>query len=262
MLTLPALTTIAPSAPRAGAATRAVGSARSESATRYIRPHRQKSVLIFAMALSAAIHAALIFGVRPMKKKPHAKPVTETPVIALVMPELKDLEEPEPQSTEDPSPKPDLSVPAPMLADVPRIPTPTDFVQALDLSSLVDRSELSQAKIYVIPEHITHGGRATGAGGTIFNFADLDRKPEPTFQPSPVFPQSQKTYVSAASVTVIFIVDAEGRVGNVRVAESTHSGFDEAATTAVQQWRFRPGMKGGRKVSTQMIIPINFHLVE
>lgn len=214
------------------------------------------------MTLSAAIHGLILYGIHPAKKLPRAKPVDTAPMIALVMPQLKDLEEPEPVPSEDNAPKPDLGTLVPMLADLPQIAAPNDFVQPIDLSSLIERPDLSQTKIFVIPEHINRTGRTAGAGGEIFNPADLDRKPEPVFQPAPIFPQGQKQYVSFATVSVTFIVDAEGRVGNVVVAESSHSGFEEAATTAVQHWRFRPGMKGGRKVNTRMIIPINFRIVD
>jgi protein TonB len=254
---------VASGSPRTGPATTAAGSPKIDSAARYPRPRRGKAGVIFAMLLSASVHCILIFGVRPAKKTPRAAPKIEVPTLALVIPQLKELEEPEPLPSEDTPTKPDLGTPTPMLADTPRIPAPNDFVQPLDLSSLIDRPDLSQVKIFVIPEHINRSGRTAGAGaGDIFNLADLDRKPEVVFQPPPIFPQSQKQYVSAASVSVIFIVYPDGRVGDVMSAESTHSGFEESAVVAVQQWRFRPGMKGGRKVSTRMIVPINFHIVE
>ncbi len=259
MLTLPL--PLASGSSRTVPATAKVGAARIDSATCYPRPQRGKATVIFAMVLSAALHGAILFGVRPMKKVVHAAPKTEIPALALFVPQLKELEEPEPAPSDDAPAKPDLGSPAPMLADVPRIPSPTDFVQPLDLSSLVDQPDLSQVKIFVIPEHITRGAR-TVALDNIFNLADLDRKPEVVFQPSPIFPQSQKQYVSAASVTVTFIVYQDGRVSDVAIATSTHSGFEDAAIAAVKMWRFRPGIKGGRKVSTRMLVPINFHLVE
>lgn len=261
MLTIPV--PIVSGSPRTSSATTTARALGLGSATRYFRPPRGKSDVILAMAISVAIHGGLLFAVRPEKRAPRAQPRDEVPTIALVIPQLQELEEPEPQPTDEDQGKPDLGVPAPMLADSPRIPLPTDFVQALDLSSLIEQPDLSQAKTFVIPGHITRGGRSVGAGiGNIFNLADLDRKPEVVFQPSPAFPQSQKPYVSAASVSVVFVVYADGRTGEISIADSTHSGFDESAMSAVQQWRFRPGMKGGRKVGTRMIIPINFHLVE
>jgi len=35
-----------------------------------------------------------------------------------------------------------------------------------------------------------------------------------------------------------------------------------AAYDGVRQWRFRPGMKGGRKVNVRMQVPIVFRIVE
>lgn len=235
-----------------------------ESSLKYSCPRRTKFAVLTAVLISAGIHTGLLFGLRPLPRPARKAVAEEKPVIALSIPQLKDLEEPEPEpNRDDAGAKPDLGSPAPMLADIPQIPTPTDFVQPIDFSTLVDRPDFSQTKIFVIPEHISRSGRsATGNGGDIFNLADLDRIPEVIFQPSPIFPQSQKQYVTAASVSVLFIVTTEGRVDDIIVEQSTHSGFEEAATTAVKQWRFRPGLKGGRKVNTRMVVPINFKIVD
>lgn len=263
MLTLPVTAPLAASLPRTGPAPTTARAPRTDSPARYLPPQRRKSAVVWAMVCSAAIHGVALFAMRPVKPAPRARPPQEAPRLALVMPQLKDLEEPEPVPAEEARTRPEVGSPAPLLADVPRIPLPTDFVQPMDLSSLVERPDLPEAKIYVIPEQLTRRGR--GAGGevdSIFNLADLDRQPEILFQPLPVFPPSQKAYVSSAHVFVVFIVGPEGRVSEASVTESNHSGFDAAAVAAVQQWRFRPGVKGGRKVSTRMSVPIDFRLVK
>jgi protein TonB len=134
----------------------------------------------------------------------------------------------------------------------------TDFVQQLDLSSLV-QPDLSKARLDRIPEHFIRGsGKALAEA--IFNLADLDRVPEPTLQARPIFPPSLKESVPDATVVVAFIVDARGSVVSATVVSSTHPGFESAAIAGVEKWRFRPGMKGGRKVGARMQVPIIFRV--
>lgn len=61
-------------------------------------------------------------------------------------------------------------------------------------------------------------------------------------------------------VTVKFTVDATGKVRDAAIERSNHPGFDQAAIDCVLKWKFKPGIKGGRPVSTRMLIPLAFNL--
>jgi len=63
-------------------------------------------------------------------------------------------------------------------------------------------------------------------------------------------------------VRVEFIVDTAGYVVNPVIIDSTHPGFNGPALEGVRKWKFRPGMKAGRKVNTRMQVPIVFRVVE
>jgi TonB family protein len=56
-------------------------------------------------------------------------------------------------------------------------------------------------------------------------------------------------------------VNAAGQVTNVHVFRSLGLGLDQKAIEAVRQWRFRPGMKNGRPVTTQAQLEVNFRLL-
>lgn len=254
-------TTVCHSPSPAGAQKSPAHLAPGPSATRYPCPRRSRLLLVLALTASVGIHGGLIFGLgRP---KPKVARVAEKNLIALTftMPDLKDLEEPEAAPNEDAGVKPELGTPAPMLADLPQIPQPTDFVQQIDFSTLIDRPDLSMAKVWTIPETIRRGTKPGEGMGNIFNLADLDRIPEPIVQPAPTFPPALKREASQATVVVEFIVDTQGRVANAFALESTHPGFEEAAAVGVQKWRFRPGVRGGVKVNTRMRVPIVFRIV-
>ncbi|MCX6955435.1 MAG: energy transducer TonB [Verrucomicrobia bacterium] len=216
-----------------------------------------------AIVISVAIHCGLFWGLKG-RKKPAPKPADENLIaVTFVVPPLKDLEEPEQvRNDEDTGAKPDLGEPAPMLADLPQIPTPTDFVQQIDFSTLVERPDINAVKVWTIPENIRRGTKPGDHGGNIFNLADLDRIPEPVMQPAPVYPPTLKREGLTAKVTVEFIVDTQGQVQSPVVIASSHPGFDEAAMIGVGKWRFRAGLNGGAKVNTRMRVPIIFRVAD
>ncbi len=228
---------------------------------RYPDCSRSRAVVITAMALSAAVHLGVLFGFTKAKIAP--KRVEAVPTIALTLPppQLKELEEPEPATDSDAKPV-DLALPVPSQADLPALARPEDFVQALDFSSLLEKPDLHDAKISVIPEHIRRGVAIREQIGSIFNLADLDRAPEPVVHPAPIFPFHLKREALTGTVRVEFIVDTEGRVLNAFAVSSTHSGFEEAAVSGVSRWKFRPGIKAGRKVNTRMQVPILFKFAD
>lgn len=243
-------------------AARPRSAARSES---LYYPIRRVSPFLVAicMALSAGLHLAVLFGVQ--KSKPTAARAADPDLIALTLspPLIKELEEePELLPNESRDAPLDLALPVPTQADLPSLPRPEDFVQAFDFSSLIEKPEMRDTKISVIPEHIQRGVDLRAKIGPIFNLADLDRPPEPVLQPAPVFPFNLKREAITGQVRVEFVVDTEGRVRNAFVIETTHPGFDEAALTGVSRWRFRPGYKNGRKVNTRMQVPILFRIVD
>ena len=235
---------------------------RSPGSWRYVGVPRSRWRLAVSLLISAGIHAAILFGLR--SRPPAVVHAKDDHLIAMTiaMPNLKDLEEPEPQVLDSPPEKLDPAVYAPSLMDAPQIPKPSDFVQELNFASLLPQPDLSEVKVFVIPQNIARVSKLADGKGNIFNLADLDRVPEPIMQPSPVFPPSMKHEASAARVVVQFIVDTDGRVIDPVVVESSNQGFDYASTSGVLKWRFRPGIRGGRKVNTRMSVPILFKLTD
>lgn len=97
--------------------------------------------------------------------------------------------------------------------------------------------------------------------GQIFDLKDLDQQPSPRgFRAEPQFPYEMKRQNISGEVTLEFIVDSKGDVRDVTVVNSTHPEFEAPAIHAVQKWKFRPGRKGGKAVSTRVRIPLAFNL--
>ena len=229
---------------------------------RYACPHRSRVSLVLAILVSVAVHAGILFGLSGRKKETARPKDPNLIALTFTIPQLKDLEDPEPAPNEDTGVKPDLGAPAPMQADLPQIPQPTDFVQQIDFNSLVERPDINLTKVWTVPEGIRRGSRPGEGMGNIFNLADLDRHPAPVIQPAPIYPMALKREGLTATVLVEFIVDVQGLVVNPVAIESSHHDFEVAALTGVQKWKFRPGVRAGRKVNTRMRVPIVFRVVD
>lgn len=78
----------------------------------------------------------------------------------------------------------------------------------------------------------------------------------------PTFPPEAKKQKLEGRVVVEFTVDAEGRVSEAAVSESTAEMFEEAALAAVRQWKFSPALAEGRPVECVMSVPIEFPLAQ
>lgn len=79
----------------------------------------------------------------------------------------------------------------------------------------------------------------------------------------PEYPEIARRVKAAGVVVLQAVVDAEGRVTDIRVlrAPTPDLGFGEAAIRAVESWRYRAGEVGGRPVAVRLTVVVNFNLV-
>ncbi len=257
-------------APRAGVGTRPrervpAPPAKPKGAWRYGNETKPRYIPWLAMLVSGTLHLLFFYGVAPEAPPPVVAVAEDNYIELIEMPDLKELEEPEPEEFSEGGEAPDQDAVSyvPMLADLPASVTVDSFVQKLDLSMLNVKPDFSTAKVVTIPPGARRAGPAVGEGlKNVFNLAELDRIPEPVFQPAPVFPTHLRREIAHARVDVEFVVDANGRVVDPRVVYASISGFEDAAIHGVKRWQFRPGMKGGKRVNTRMRVPIVFRVVD
>ncbi len=224
-------------------------------AWRYPTTHRSRTVFIVSLLVSAGLHAGFFFGVSRSKPKAPPRPAIELIPFEITTPQLEQLDEREMVAVDE-NDIPNLSPLPPMQPDLPTMPNAGDFVQAIDMSSF---TQYTGSKTFKISEHdVNMGANAK----VVFNLADLDRIPYPTYQIAPMYPEAMKRAGITARVVVDFIVDETGRVHSAVASDSTDREFEAAAVTGVLKWRFQAGMKGGQKVSTHMRVPVEFKLVD
>ena len=212
-----------------------------------------------ALLISASFHAILLLGWNERTVVKKAPMVVETAIEILVMPELKEDEE-KPKVLSDDEPIAEPSVQVPMLQDIPvQVPLDASFTQLIDYT-IPAKIDSAPNSLTAIPLNIQRGRPDTSGIKDLFNISDLDRAPEPIIQPPPVFPYELKAEVSYAHVRVGFIVTAGGDVIFPYIVSSTHRGFERSALDGVVKWKFKPGMKLGRKVNTRVIQPLDFSI--
>src|SRR5262245_23683770 len=91
-----------------------------------------------------------------------------------------------------------------------------------------------------------------------FSLAEIDQKPRATYQAAPLYPSELRGKKVEGVVTVLFVVDAAGKVAEPRVEKSTAAAFEKPALDAVRKWKFEPAVKAGQRVACKMRVPIRF----
>jgi len=105
-------------------------------------------------------------------------------------------------------------------------------------------------------------GRGPGVGDGVHSLGPGVTTPIPIQQVKPQYTANAMRAKVQGSVWLECIVLPDGSVGNVRVTRSLDRqfGLDEEALLAAKQWRFKPGMVGGRPVAVAISIELTFTL--
>jgi len=104
-------------------------------------------------------------------------------------------------------------------------------------------------------------GNGPGPGGISYKSLGITQEPKLLHAEEPEYSDEARKARYQGSVLLAIDVDADGRVTNVRVLRSLGLGLDERAIAAVQKWKFRPAMAGGRPVTARAQVQVTFHLL-
>jgi protein TonB len=234
--------------------------------------------LAVALGIFCAIfvHAAVMLfgGIFFMDKKKDAGTVQAVDLLSDLDAQAK-KEEQKPEQQEQPKTEElasDEEQP-PDAAEITRSlePSPMDNTPALEAASLsaIEAALSGQSGGSEFGEALSFssGGKIGGtgvAGGTrekmeeAFSLAEIDQKPRAVFQASPIYPSEMRGKKIEGLVTLIFVVDATGKILDPRVEKSSHTAFESPALAAVKKWKFEPGVKAGQSVASKMRVSIRF----
>jgi periplasmic protein TonB len=84
--------------------------------------------------------------------------------------------------------------------------------------------------------------------------------PQLVFQVDPEFSEEARKAKFMGVVTVNLWVDENGNPTHVRVARGVGMGLDQKAVDAVKQYKFKPAMEGGKPVTVELNIEVNFQI--
>jgi TonB family protein len=86
--------------------------------------------------------------------------------------------------------------------------------------------------------------------------------PVPIHKPEPGYTEEARKAQLQGTVILFIVVDENSDPRNLKVIRSLGMGLDRKAMEAVNQWKFRPGMKDGNPVPVQATIEVNFRLLK
>jgi protein TonB len=203
----------------------------------------------FAVALGALAATLACFLVLPVMQT-----IGEAPEVDLYVQAVDTAELPPPPPLEDEPEKEEEPEEEPEAPELDESPQPLDLAQLeLALGPSVGDGFLS-GDFAVKLQAVT---ASTSQVAELFSIADLDQKPRVVNQPSPVLDAAARKR-TPGQVTIVFVVDARGRVETPTVQSSTDPLLEKAALAAVKQWRFEPGKRNGEPVRFRMRVPIAF----
>jgi protein TonB len=159
--------------------------------------------------------------------------------------------------TPPPPEPPKQEPPEPEEKEEPKMEQPQQQLQSLEQMELALGEGGAGTGGASIQINIANQTQAGQAGAGLFSMAQLDQRPQLTYAANPQINQ-QVRQASPGSVTVIFIVNRQGKVEQVQVQQSTHPALEQPVVEAVKKYRFQPGQRQGQAVRFRMKRKIRF----
>ncbi|MEM9081502.1 MAG: TonB family protein [Verrucomicrobiota bacterium] len=211
----------------------------------YKPPKSNRPLNLVSAILGGVLFTFLVFFVIPLMKKLEGGEKTETKVLEVAnveeAPDEFEVEDEPPPPEDEEEPEPELVL-EPETMEIPDLP--------IDIASGVGGTAIQLNPNFEIADD-----------PDAFGANDIDTPPRPTTKIPPRYPKDLLKKKIEGRVIVLVTVDERGVVANATVKET--SGFramDKAAVNAVKRWKFKPGIKGGRKAMMTARIPFNFRV--
>ena len=206
---------------------------------------RGMSTGFFSLVMHGGIIAGAVYATLSSGKSEDSGAI-DTMMVYMAQEEEKPQEEPEPVV---------LDV---QLKGFQTIAAPTEIptdIPEIDLKETFDPKNYSGVGV--------EGGVAGGivpTGDQVFLESVVEERPERLTGPGAQYPDLLRQAGVSGRVLVQGVIDTTGRAipNTVRVVQSPHPGFDDAAKRVMLQSLFRPGRVGGRAVKVLVSLPVDF----
>ena len=192
-----------------------------------------------------------------------AAPKTPPPVAKAVVPDA-----PRPQ----PQPKPERAAaeprvvisanpPKPVAPVTPAVSPSVAKVENVIPPRAVAAAVVAAAAPAIAAPAPTNGGSASPPPGRSEEGPGTLSLPQYRSNPAPVYPESARRQRQEGVVWLAVEVSERGEALAVAVGQTSgHSVLDEAAMTAVRDWKFVPARQGPRPVAARVEVPVRFRL--
>jgi protein TonB len=250
-------------------------------------PPRRSSVavLVFVLA-SVAAHGLALFALSRMKERSALdiqKPM-ELVVVEVQKPPPPPPPKEEPKPPEPPKAKPPPKPPPVKVAQVDKPPPPPPQqlppppnepppqpTKPVPLVVGISMSSTTSAGSFAAPVGNTAYGKVDGtakAPQEVKEYAapkytpiyQVDSEPKVASEVKIPYPEEARRAGIEGTVTLSITIDLEGKVVAAKIVSGPGYGLNEAARDAIKRFRFKPAIKGGEPVSTEMKYAYTFLL--
>ncbi len=104
-------------------------------------------------------------------------------------------------------------------------------------------------------------GEGGGFGGGVFRVGGGVSAPIAIYKVEPEYSEEARKAKFQGTVVLSIVIDESGVPRNFKVVRPLGLGLDEKAIQAVQQWRFKPGLREGKPVAVLATVEVNFRLL-
>lgn len=132
----------------------------------------------------------------------------------------------------------------------------------LTLPCCLMQAQTDTIKVADLDEHVVGAGAdVVGQPDVMPTFPGGNEALSRVLSRNLVYPKKEEKQGIQGRVLVSFIVQTNGKVGDVKVMQSVSPGLDAEAVRVVKLLRgWNPGTKNGQPVNTRYCLPVNFKL--
>ncbi len=228
----------------------------------------RSAVLPIFIGCSLLLHGAVV-AVATRAARGAADPTPVSPPVELVMVEVEVPKPADPEPTPAPTPRPAIKVAPPPPQARERTPPPPNE------SAPVAPKEAPVVIGLTMSSTTTGGSFAAPVGNTLYGSTErkapdpeqakpyaapqrwvpareLDSQPVVLSEVKIPYPPAAQREAIEGTVVASIVIDEEGKVVSAKVLSGPGHGLNEAAQEAFSRFRFKPAMKAGQPVSTEI----------
>ncbi len=225
--------------------------------------------------ISLLLLAVLPLLIQKVTQQTNKNALELSQLVPLQEEEMVNPEEPPDPDLPDP-PQPEMEPPAPPEMEPPDMlppedvtePVATEEIPAIALELEVPAISSGAAMSMAMKQPVFNRPLATPRmsppalrNKRVFDMKEVDKQPQYLSPMQPPYPYKARRMGIEGYVDVRFLVDRNGLVHKLKILRARPEGeFEETVKKTVPHWKFKPGQKNGRPVSTWVKTRILFKL--